>query len=158
MQANLNSFATVLLFVVIFATIGWIAPAMFASYVPADYYVTVHDFEAENASAGAESHNICFNRTVKSAHTSDVLIEMYLISDDSRTEVQALSRRSYFQKGSAVVKIPMDLPEDLEPGAYRYGIVSHAELANGRVTRRFSWTSESFYIGDQYNTSDKNSC
>lgn len=159
MKVDLDRTATAILFALLFISVGWLAPALYASNAPADHYIEVHSFTAENVSTDAEQHYICFDRTVYEPHTGDVIIELYLVSEEGQTtEVAAFNRYSYFQYGTTAAKIPLALPDNLEEGEYHYIIVSKAELADGRVIRQFKWESQNFHVGPEYNGSDEFHC
>lgn len=141
------------LFAISFTLIGWTAPILYATHAPADNFIEVHDFGAQNTSTNAEMHYICFDRTVKQSSSGTVYTELYLINEDNdRVEVSSgESIDRYFQDGRHEVITPLQLPPNLEKGSYRYLLVAELNLADGRVERSFEYNSERFYISDDYN-------
>lgn len=148
MRVNLARAHVAILFALLFLTIGWMAPVTYASYASQDNFIEVHNFHAQNASVDAESHMICFNRTMHQSQSGKVFTELYLVSPESnnRIEVDAKTQERYFQEGHFAVETPFDLPPNLSPGDYKYVLVIQMGLANGRVNREFSFTSETFKI------------
>jgi hypothetical protein len=136
------------LFAILFVTVGWVAPAAYAAYAPADQFIEAHEFSAQDASVDSESHLICFDRTVENGRSGKVFTELYLLNNDgSRTvKVDARTMEQYFQDGTRAIETPFPLPEHLETGEYRYLLVVQMELAQGRVTREFEFQSEAFNI------------
>lgn len=147
MKVEIKQAHTAVLFAILFITVGWVAPAAYASYAPQENYITVHEFSAEDTTTQAESHLLCFDRTVKHPRTGKVFTELYLVSDDNKTvEVDSRTMERYFQKGHRSVETSMPLPNHLEPGEYKYTLVIKMELAQGRVEREFEFTSQPFNV------------
>lgn len=139
----------ILLFVITFTLVGWMAPIMYATHAPAENFIEVHNFEAQNTSIDTEEHTICFDRTIHSDTTGQVFAELYLITGDGeRIEVGSDTMDRYFQEGRQQIVTPFELPDGLEEGEYRYALVIQMELADGQAPRIFSFESDEFYISD----------
>lgn len=150
-QPNLSRIMVILLFALTFMSIGWMAPALHASYAPNDSIIEAHDFTASNATTDSDEHYICFDRTVQYEATGTAFTELYLVNDGDkrlRTEVDSQTVDRYFQHGRSEVVTPIELPDDLPEGEYRYVLVVRMDLADGRVERAFTFESETFYISD----------
>jgi hypothetical protein len=150
-SVNLTRVIVILLFALTFMSIGWIAPALYASYAPNDNIIESHEFTATNASPDADTHYICFDRTVRYETSGRVFTELYLVNDKNervRTEVSSEAMQRYFQSGRSKVITEMALPSDIHEGEYRYLLVVKLDMADGRVTRTFSFQSEVFHISN----------
>lgn len=144
----------ILLFALTFMSIGWIAPALYATYAPNDNIIESHEFTATNSSVDSGRHHMCFDRTVRYETSGRVFTELYLVSGDNermRTEVSSDTMNRYFQSGRNKVITEMSLPQNIRPGEYRYLLVVKLDMADGRVTRTFSFQSEEFYITNETN-------
>jgi len=150
MEIDVPRVHTAILFAILFVTVGWIAPAAYASYAPQDHFIQVHEFSAEDTTTDSDSHLICFDRTVSNGQSGKVFTELYLVNghDNERVEVDSRTMERYFQEGRSHVETPFALPQHIQPGEYRYVLVVQMELAQGRVQREFSFTSETFTITD----------
>jgi len=149
MKIEIKQAHLAVLFAILFVTVGWIAPAAYAAYAPPSQYMEVHNFYAQDATTTADSHLVCFDRTVHHGQSGKVFTELYLVNGDgSRTvEVDSRTMERYFQDGRRAVETPFRLPEErLEAGEYRYLLVVQMQLAQGRVTREFEYTSASFNV------------
>lgn len=136
-----------ILFAILFITIGWIAPAAYASYAPQSEYIEVHEFSAQDATISDDQHQVCFNRTVHNPSTATVFTELYLVQEGGeRIEVDSRTLERYLQAGDTTVKTAFPLPDNIQPGEYRYVMVVNMDLTQGRVERSFEFTSESFTI------------
>lgn len=153
MERTLQTTLLVLLFALSFMSVGWLAPAMYAAYGPSDEYMTVHSFEANNASIGQVDHVACFERTASVDTTGIVFTELTLIGE-SGDRIQVLSKTDerFVQQGHSTVKVRTDIPESINPGVYRYERAYEVSLANGRVIRTFSFESEKFTIKENANS------
>jgi hypothetical protein len=150
-QMTLVRVAVILLFAISFTVIGWIAPVLYATYMPSDMVIEEHSFSAQDVQPDAEQHYICFDRTVNRPASGQVFTELYLVSDgdpDSRTEIESRSMERFFQQGRTQVVTPLDLPGDLQEGKYRYLLVVKLDLADGRVERAFTFESQPFIISE----------
>jgi hypothetical protein len=148
MELDINRLHVAILFAILFVSVGWVAPAAYASYAPQEQFMEVHNFDAQDTTTSSERHLICLDRTVQEGHLGKIFVELRLIGEDNSvaTEVDAQTMDRYFQSGHLRVETPMTLPATLEPGRYRYLMVIQMELANGRVQREFSYTSDAFNI------------
>lgn len=161
MEINSTQMIVILLFSILFVLLGWTAPAMYASYAPQEQFITVHEFDAADAYTYEDSHQLCFDRTVTNPRSGEIFLELYAESTNgNRVEVKTERFEDFFQSGRSVVAQDYTLPEELEPGTYRYEIVATFKLASGRVTRRFKFTSEPFEIVDvnEGAATDRNPC
>lgn len=146
-HTNLARLAVILLFAIAFLIAGMMAPVAYASYAPSDHIIEEKEFTAQDTTTGSDTHYICFDRNVHQQTSGLVFTELYLVNGgDERVEVGSESMDRYFQDGRAEVITPMELPENLRAGEYRYLLVIQAELANGRITRDFTFESERFTI------------
>lgn len=146
MKIDKRAVAVVALFALSFMTIGWVAPAMYAAYAPSDQYIKSHAFEANNTTVGTE-HVSCFDRTVYRESAGLVFTELYLVNgDDERIKVLSVHDEQLFTEGRTLVRIKTSIPDGLEPGVYRYERAYRMSLANGRVERTFSFSSEPFHV------------
>jgi len=151
MTQNMNRYriAVILLFTITFTLVGTFAPVVYSSHVPQGQVIQVHEFTAQDTTTTADQHYICFDRTVHEASLAETFTELYLLTDDGqRVEIESRSNDRYFQSGQTQVVTPLDLPDDLAEGEYRYVIVAKFEMANGRVTRTFAFESQPFQIND----------
>lgn len=147
MEIKITRVHTAILFAILFLGIGWMAPAAYTSYAPQDQFITVHEYSAENAQVGDSQHLVCFDRTVHRAKSGTIFTELYLVDgSDKRVEIESHTMERYFQDGRTTVETRMSLPENLEPGTYRYILVIEMDLTRGRVQREFEFTSEPFEI------------
>lgn len=135
------------IFVITFMIFGWVFPIFAASYMPQSEVIEAHSFRAEDVNQSDDSHSIIFDRTVKRGSSGEVFTELYLLDKDgNRVKVDSTSNENYFGEGRIRVVRHMDLPEDMEPGEYRYVLVAKFDMANGRVERSFSFKSEKFTV------------
>lgn len=150
----------IIVFAIFFMSVGWLAPAFYAAYAPADHFVEQNSFEPADVSTLADEHHVCFNRTIHRASTGQVVTELYLVPVDNGTRVEVLSKddERFFQKGQYVVTLDIELPKNLKPGEYRYRRVYKMELANGRVSRQFVFESEVFNVTEVQTTRNTTSC
>lgn len=141
--------AVILLFASSFALIGWITPILYATYVPTSSVIEVDNYKAQDTTVNSESHYVCFDRDVKNGISGEVVTELYLIGeDDNRVEVNVETFDTYFEQGERTVVLEEKLPENIEPGQYRYVAVTKIELASGQVTREISFNSEKFNVSN----------
>jgi len=142
----------ILLFGFMFASIGWLAPAMYATYAPQEQFIEVDNFEASNATIADDSHILCLERTVHEPSPATLFTELYLINDNGETyEVDSRQNNEFFEQGTDTIKTPYTLPEKIEAGNYRYRLVLEMELAENRVTRSFAFHSNIFTVTDSDN-------
>jgi len=147
MKVEVKQAHTAILFALLFISVGWIAPAAYASYAPERQFIQVNEFSAEDTTTSAERHLICFDRNIEKAQTGKVFTELYLVSNENKTvEVDSRTMERYFQDGDHAIETTMPLPERLETGEYQYVLVIKMELANGRVEREFEFTSQTFSV------------
>lgn len=141
----------IVLFAILFAVFGWTLPPIYASVAPANQFIEVHDFQADDAHEDAVSHQVCFDRTIKSGTTGKVFLELYMrnSSTGERIEIETEQFKDYFQQGRAEVVRPYKLPEEIEPGEYRYEVVITLDVSNNRIQRSFAYQSNNFTITEQ---------
>lgn len=141
--------AMILMFVITFTVVGWMAPVVVASNIPQNQVIEVHEFTAQDANIADDKHYICFDRTVHRAATAQTFTELYMIGEDGqRVEIESNSADRYFQEGDDTVVTPAKLPDNLMEGEYRYILVANFELADGRVDRTFAFESQKFNISN----------
>ena len=138
----------ILLFVVTFVAIGWLAPVMYVNAMPASHFVDVHNFTASDTYTGAESHEVCFNRTVKRPDNAVITIELLMVDDDgSIVEKDSFKRDAYLQEGQREVAIQRDLQwRYLEAGTYRYVNVISVAYYDGRAVKDITFESDEFTV------------
>ena len=139
----------ILLCIVTFTIVGTFAPAVYALYAPGDSFIEVHSFNVSDTSTSAETHKMCFDRTVHKQTTGTVFVEMYLVSDrGNKTEIYSESKERFFQKGRTKVQEDVVLPDSVEVGEYQYVRVYRMQLAKGFVKREFVFHSNKFFIAE----------
>lgn len=156
-KTGLMRLTVILLFIVTFTVVGWASPALYASHAPEDHFIEVHGFEAQNTTTSADSHLICFDRTSHQSASGRVFTELYLVDDESgeqRTEIGSMTMDRYFHQGNQEVVTPLEMPDNLVEGDYKYLLIVRMELADGRVTRDFAYTSETFTIDDDIDANE----
>lgn len=138
-----------LLFAISFTLIGWTAPVLYATHAPQNQFIDVHSFSAQDVSPEASHHYVCFDRTVEKSTSGRIYTELYLVSDSGeRVEVGGSTMKRYFQEGRHNVVTPLELPDNLEEGEYKYVLVTELQLADGRVERAFAFKSETFTVDE----------
>jgi hypothetical protein len=160
MEVQLNRIIVVLLFVIAFTTVGYMAPALYASYASSEHYIEVNSFTAQNATVGDDEHAVCLDRNVKKASSATLFVEMYMLDSNSnaRVELSSFTLDRYFQHGETAVLTPIELPDSIEPGEYRYMMVVQVELAKGAVEREFEYRSDEFYVTNDARAGDNFDC
>lgn len=153
-ERNVHTLLTVSVFIILFMSIGWMAPALHASYAPDDRFLEVNQFEPANATVDSDSHTVCWDRDVHYATTGEVIMELYLLDENGiEREIDTSVFKSYFERDVGVTSFKMPLPDGtLEEGKYQYQAIVTMELADGRVDRTFTYESETFYL--KSNTTD----
>lgn len=155
-QVQLNRVIIVALFVIVFIAVGWAAPVMYATYAPQEQFVQVTQFSPQNTTVGSEYHTVCWQTKVNQPAPADVDIKMILVDDGSHYEVYQTTFYEYFGNDQNVTPFKQRLPPNLKPGKYRYKAVAELHLANGRVKRTMTWTSDPFYIKNESTSSTHN--
>lgn len=146
----------ILLFAITFTIIGWIAPAMYASYTPQENVIENHKFTAQDTTPNADSHYICFDRTVHQPSSGSVFTELYVVDDKGeRIEVVSDEEQRYFQSGRSAVVTSQSLPDNLKTGEYRYIAVVELNLVNGRVERTLTFESQTFNVSENVNNTER---
>lgn len=153
MTETLTKVAVALLFAVAFAVSGAVLPAMYASHAPDSRFLEVHDFQAQDTHSEAGAHYVCFDRDVKRGAIGTVDLNLYKVSGPTGFTGYVSGGASageettrYFQEGHHKIIRPVPLPERIEEGQYRYLLVIKLELANGEVTRQFTYRSNTFKV------------
>lgn len=145
-----NRIAIIVIFAVTFMIIGWMSPVLYATYAPDSAIIESHGFTAQDATTESDMHYVCFDRTVHRAAAGETFTELYLVTeadgDNVRREVSFETNDRYFQQGTSKVVTPLNLPDNVVAGEYRYLLVIQMELADGRVVRDFTFTSNKFNI------------
>lgn len=148
-EMNRSRIIVILLFAITFTLIGWLAPVLYATHVPQSEVIEVHEFTAQNTTTTADEHHICFDRTVHRSGSAKVFTELYLLNGDGqRVEIESNTADRYFQSGNTQVVTPLELPDNLAEGEYKYVLVAKFDMAGGRVTRTFAFHSEPFTVSD----------
>lgn len=158
MEIDVNRVHTAILFALLFVTVGWIAPAAYASHAPESQFIEVHSFSAQDATTADDRHLICFDRTVYEPNSGTIFTELYLIDGetDTRTQVKTETMERYFQSGTSEVSTLMPLGDHIEAGEYQYMLVVEMDLTEGRVQREFTYKSDTFNITESNQTTADN--
>lgn len=150
MTHNMNSYriVVILLFAITFTLAGTFAPVMYVSIAPDSNFIEMHRFDVEDTHVEADSHEICFNRTVHNPSDADITVEMLMLKDDgSIVEKDSFEVDAYYQQGTEEVVVTREIRTDnLEPGTYQYIQSSKLHYYNGRATKEFEFTSEEFTV------------
>jgi hypothetical protein len=147
MEINYKTLVLIALFGLLFAVVGWVAPAAYATYAPQDHYIESTNFTVNDVQVSDETHTLCFTRTIHKQSVGEVFTELYLIDEDGqRIEIDSDRKELVFQEGEQTIRIVAKMPEHIREGSYRYQRVYNMELANGRIDRRFSFTSDTFTV------------
>lgn len=145
---------TAAVFCIAFVIIGWSLPIAFAMYAPSGHYINNVDVRAGNTTIDADSHNLCFTRDVRHGTEGVLISKMVLIQEDHRKEVQQEAYETYFHPGNTTVELSTELPDDLEPGDYRYLLSISYEVRNGLIEREMTVKSNTFTISENGTTED----
>lgn len=160
MTDNLIKIGVALLFAVTFAISGAVVPVMYASHAPDSQFIEVHEFEAQDVHPDAGAHYVCFDREMKQGTTGTVDLNLYRVAgpsgfsgyvDGGASDAGASSR--YFQEGHHKIIRQLPVPEHLREGTYQYLLVIKLELANGEVTRQFTYRSNTFTVSESVENS-----
>lgn len=146
MKINLNTAQTITLFVIAFLVIGYVAPIVFVSFSPKERFVDVHSFQAADTHVDAETHNICFNRTVNRPTDVDITVEVILLQDNATIEKSSYEVDAYYQESSEPIIIERQLPDNLEEGEYQYVHNVEASYFANNVEKNIQFRSEPFTV------------
>lgn len=148
MKNNNQKLIIIGLFTLLFVSIGWAAPVMYVSVAPDSHFIEMHNFEVENTHVDADSHKICFNRTVHRPSDADITIEMLMVRGDGIIiEKDSFEVDAYYQGGSQKVIVTREIrTNNLEPGTYRYIESSELHYYDGRATKKITFESEEFTV------------
>lgn len=147
---NRERIVVILLFAIAFTMMGWLAPVLYATNIPQEQVIEVHDFTAQDTTTDSTEHYVCFDRTAHHAASATTFTELYMLTEDGqRVEIQSSSTDRYFQQGRDQVLTSLDLPDELAEGEYRYVLVAQVDMADGRVERTFAFKSEPFVVNDE---------
>lgn len=150
MMENINKQTLLIIgvFTLLFISIGWIAPVMYMSVAPDSHFIEMHSFEVEDTHVGADSHEICFNRTVHRPSYADITVEMLMVRDDGViVEKDSFEIDAYYQSGTEEIIVTREIRTDnLKPGTYRYIESSELHYYNGRATKELTFESEEFTV------------
>ena len=147
-ESNVHTLLTVAIFVILFMSIGLTAPIMYVSIAPDNHFIEMHSFEVENTHVDADSHEICFNRTVHRPSNADITVEMLMLRDGGViVEKDSFEVDAYYQRGTEEVIVTREIRTDnLEPGTYKYIQSSELQYYDGRATKEFIFESEKFTV------------
>jgi hypothetical protein len=149
MKLSVQTLQTITLFAILFILIGLFAPMVYVQVSPANSFLDVHSFTADDTHVGADEHNIYLDRTVTRPAEGDVTIELKLLRDDGAiVEEDSFSVDAYFQKGRQQIVIPRKIQDDvtLEPGTYKYVNAVELTYYGGLITKNIIYESEEFHI------------
>lgn len=148
LDSNLKTTRLILTCIALFVVIGTLAPALAISYMPQSSFIEVNEFSATDTYTTADSHKVCFNRTVKRPATADLNIELRLVKDDGTLiEQDSFEINAYYQEGQELVIIDREIrAENLEPGQYSYLETVSLHYQNGWVKKDLTFTSEEFVV------------
>lgn len=145
---NNQTLITIAVFTLLFISIGWAAPIMYVSTAPDGHFIEMHSFEVEDTHVDADSHEICFNRTVHRPSEADITVEMLMVREDGAiVEKDSFEVDAYYQKGTNEVIVTREIRTDnLEPGTYQYIESSELHYYDGRATKTITFKSEKFRV------------
>lgn len=146
MEINLSKVQTITLFVIAFLVIGYAAPIVFVAFSPEDRFVDVHSFQAADTYTDAETHNVCFNRTVNRPTDVDITVEVILLQENVTVEKSSYEVDAYYQKSSEPIIIERQLPDNLEAGTYQYVHNVEASYFVNNVEKNIQFRSDSFTV------------
>ena len=147
MNIKIGRLFIAVVFVLSFTTIGWLAPALYATYAPQEQFIEGETFYAPDTHIEASTHEVCFARTMKQQSTGNIIMEMYLVPEHGdEIRIQATQQTQYFQQGKTTEIISVNLPNDLQAGKYHYKRIYRMELVNSRVVRTFQFQSNTFTV------------
>ena len=147
MNIKIGRLFIAVVFVLSFTTIGWLAPALYATHAPQEQFIEEETFYAPDTHIDASAHEVCFTRTIKQQSTGNIIMEMYLVPEHGdEIRIQTTQETQYFQQGQTTEIINVDLPEDLREGEYHYKRIYRMELVNSRVVRTFQFQSNTFTV------------
>ena len=148
MDIDIETVAIVAFFSMSFIVIGWMAPAVFATNAPADYYVEQNYFDAPDVSVSNTTHSYCFNRNLRKSGTGTIFTELYRLDENGSAtqEVYSENSKEYFESGRLTVVGDVNIPNSTEAGTYRYVRTYRMQLQAGRVEREFTFKSEPFNV------------
>jgi len=147
MNIKIGRLFIAVVFVLSFTTIGWLAPALYATHAPQEQFIEEETFYAPDTHIDASTHEVCFTRTMKQQSTGNIIMEMYLVPEHGdEIRIQTTQETQYFQQGQTTEIINVDLPEDIEAGEYHYKRIYRMELVNSRVVRTFPFQSNIFTV------------
>lgn len=148
MNITLSRSQLMILCAVLFISVGWLTPIMYASYAPQDSFIEVQEFSTDNAVITDNIHKAHLTWTINQPTTGHSYTELYLVEDrgDNERRLNVNSARESFSEGTRSVTISHELPDDVTPGTYKYILIVRMELAHGRVVRTFQFESSTFEI------------
>lgn len=155
-QARMLQMAVIILMTLLFIVVGYLAPAMFAGVTPDENHIEVHQFTVQDAGTNSTEHYYCFDRTVhaEDGATGRVYYELFTVNENgNRYEISAYEETRYFAPGEKAILSDLPLPDELPEGQYQYSLVIDMNMADGRVTRQFTFTSEPFTVQENYTRS-----
>jgi len=150
LEINIPRGETAILFAILFVIGGFVTPIMYVDLAPDSHFVEVHEFDVSDTHVDADSHIVCFDRTVHKPSDADITVEMVLLKDDgSIVEKDSFAIDAYYQTGRQNVKIERKLRTDsLEEGSYRYVHFVTLSYYNNKATKNFKFESDEFTIYD----------
>jgi len=146
MKLNHKTLLTMGVFAAIFILIGTFAPVIYASYMPASEIVEVQRFEPTDTTVDSEFHNICWERDSGDTRAASIRTELILLSENGETEISRTLRNDILEEGEKTIAVRAELPENIKRGTYEYNAIIQVQLADGRVTRTFTFVSDTFHI------------
>lgn len=155
---NYERLLSALLLCFLFVSIGWLAPLMVASHAPPGTYLDPVELQVENTTTDEPTQTACFTRTVSSDTTGIVIRELVLISSDTELSLTQSRSHTYFEAGTRTVQLEFELPEELDPGTYRYRVAVEFDVGTTGVTRTETITSNQFTVSDTAENTTPFSC
>lgn len=137
----------ILAMTVLFIMVGWTAPAMFATTSPDSHYVETHEFVADDVTVEESTHQLYWDRTIHNQKTGTTFIELTVVSEETdKVTFDTHRKDAIYQGGRQTTVIEQPLPENIDPGVYKYEMVVEMQLVDGRITRSFHISSEPFVV------------
>lgn len=127
-----------------FTIIGTLLPVLVHQHAPAENYIEVTEFHAENVTTADESQQILIQRSVTYPTRGDVLLQLVLVHNETAQHVSTHYETTYFSEGDQTRLITRPLPADLREGSYYYAL--HIEFTVEGVDRELYARSNTFHV------------
>lgn len=150
---NNERLAVILLFILTFAFLGYTAPDVIAQHRPADSYIQVHSFHAEDVQQGT-THIVVMNKTIGISTSGEQITELHRIDGDKTIQVDSSRRPEYYEKGNTVVRERRYIGTDVRPGVYEYHVHIRMRVTDDSF-RTFTFESAPFNVTNAKTTEEQ---